>query len=94
MRSMVEGPTLATIHDKPQSCVQIFQDIACSYPQCLKTQIHKCSVSAFIALRSVAHAMRFAINFDCQATIKTGKVEYVAADWELPSEPQAARPCS
>ena len=91
MRSMVEGPTLATIHNEPQSCIQILQDIARSNSQRLKSQIHKCGVRPFIALRSVAHAVRFAVDFDRQTTVKASEVHHITIDRKLPSEPQPAR---
>jgi hypothetical protein len=90
----VEGPTLATIHDEPQSRVQVLQDVARSQSQRLETKLGKRGIPSFIALRPVAHIMRFTVNFDGQAAVKAGKVEHVSADRELPSKPQATRPRS
>ena len=64
MRSMVEGPTLATIHDEPQGCVQVLQDIASSDPQSLKTKLGKHGIASLIALRLVTSRKGLPVNFD------------------------------
>jgi len=91
---MVEGPTLAAIHDKPQGCVQISQDIARGNSQRFESKLSQCAITLFIASRPIGHGMHFTIDFDCQAPVKTCEIEDIAADWELPSEPQAARSTS
>ena len=90
MRSMVEGPTLATIHDKPHGYVQISQDISRSNSQRLEPQLSQRRIPPFVPLRPVACVMGFTIYFDCQTTVETSEVCNVAADGKLPPESQAA----
>ena len=88
----MEGPTFATIHDEPQGCVQILQDITGSNSQCLKSKLGERGIPTLVALRPIANAVDLAIDLDRQTTIKAGKVENIAADRELPSELQAVWP--
>ena len=77
MRSMVEGaPRPTSFHDPENQALEVVEHLLRWDPQSKETQILKISVPGRIPRRTIASAMRFAIDLDRQACGQAGKVEH------------------
>ena len=60
----MEGPIFAGLQDQRQSSFQIVEDVARGDAESFKANAGEHAIANLIALRAIAHRVRFTIDFD------------------------------